>query len=116
MIDAQERDAYGSDPFPVLPVGARVRLRAPTWGLTLRSDLGTVLQATEDDGYYVIRLDQPASYDHGTGQPEVLAEVIEASDNVDVLDQSAPAPVTIPLGDENSVTVGYSPSAGGVYV
>jgi hypothetical protein len=73
--------------FPVLEPGMRVRLRAPTWGLTLRADTGTVVEPTESDGYYVIRLDQPALYDHGTGPPEELIEVIETSDNVDVLDQ-----------------------------
>lgn len=116
MIDAQERDAYGSYQFPVLPVGARVRLRAPTWGLRLRSDLGTVIQPTEDDGYYVIRLDAPALYDHGGAAPEMLLEVVEASDNVDVLDQAVPTKVTVPLSDEVSLTVGYSRRAGGPYV
>ena len=86
MIDANPGDAYESYAFPLLHEGARVRLRAPTWGLTLTSDLGTVVRPAEDDGDYVIRLDAPALYDHGTGPPQEMQEIVEASDNVDVLD------------------------------
>ena len=85
MMDADPRDLYGIYQFPILHEGMRVRLRAPTWGLTLRSDLGTVVRPAEDDGDYVIRLDAPALYDHGTGPPEELTELVEASDNVDVI-------------------------------
>jgi hypothetical protein len=63
----------------------RVRLRAPSAGLILRSDTGTVVGPDEYDGYYVIRLDQPARYDHGVGEPVELNEVIQASDNMDIL-------------------------------
>ncbi len=85
MTDANPADSY-DDEFPVLRKGTRVRLRAPTWGLTLRSDTGRVVRPDEDDGYYVVRLDRPALYDHGTGRPVELAEVVEASDNMDVLE------------------------------
>ena len=85
MMDADPRDLYGIYQFPILHEGMRVRLRAPTWGLTLRSDLGTVVRPAEADGEYVIRLDAPALYDHGTGPPEELTELVEASDNVDVI-------------------------------
>ena len=88
MINPLPDDSYEIYEFPILHVGMRVRLRAPTWGLTLRSDTGTVVGPDEDDGYYVIRLDQPALYDHGTGQPEELTEVVEASDNMDILDST----------------------------
>lgn len=87
MIGANPGDLYESYEFPVLREGARVRLRAPTWGLILRSDTGTVLRPAEDEGDYVVRLDAPALYDHGTGPPEEMQEVIEASDNMDVLDE-----------------------------
>ena len=86
MIKATPGDAYGSYEFPVLHEGARVRLRAPTWGLTLRSDIGTVVRPAEDDGEYVIRLDAPALYDHGTGPPQEMQETVEASDNMDILE------------------------------
>ncbi len=86
MINMNPGDAYESYEFPVLHEGARVRLRAPTWGLTLRSDIGTVVRPAEDDGDYVIRLDAPALYDHGTGPPQEMQEIVEASDNVDVLE------------------------------
>jgi hypothetical protein len=87
MTDTDVGTPYEEYVFPVLEAGTRVCLRAPTWGLTLRADIGTVVGATEDDGYYVIHLDQPALYDHGTGEIVELPEVVEASDNVDVLDQ-----------------------------
>lgn len=87
MIDANRGDAYEHYAFPILHEGDRVRLRAPAWGLTLRADTGTVIRASEDEGEYVIRLDAPALYDHGIGEPVELSEVVEASDNVDILDR-----------------------------
>lgn len=89
MADVSPVDSYDTYQFPILREGTRVRLRAPTWGLTLRSDTGRVVCADEDDGYYVVRLDQPASYDHGTGQPVELVEIVEASDNMDVLEDES---------------------------
>lgn len=74
------------DTLPILHQGMRVRLRAPTWGLTLRSNTGTVVRASEYAGYYLIRLDAPALYDHGTGPPKELTGIVEASDNLDVLE------------------------------
>ena len=83
MTQVNPSDVYENYEFPILHEGMRVRLRAPSWGLTLRSETGRVVRATEDNGYYVVRLDHPALYDHGTGQPDELLEVIEASDNMD---------------------------------
>lgn len=87
MIDADD-DLYDNYQFPVLHVGMRVRLRAPGPGLRLRSNTGHVLRETQDDGYYVIRLDRPALYDHGVGAPEDLLDVVAASDNLDVVPES----------------------------
>lgn len=86
MIEPISDDSYETYQFPVLHPGMRVRLRAPSAGLTLRSETGTVVGPDEYDGYYVIRLDQPALYDHGVGEPQELTEVVQASDNVDILD------------------------------
>lgn len=85
MIDATRGVPYEEYTFPVLHAGMRVRLRTPIAGLALRSDLGTVVRPDEDDGHYVVRLDAPAIYDHGTGAPMELAEVVEASDNLDII-------------------------------
>lgn len=74
-------------PVP-LPEGTRVRLRAPAAGVRLTSDLGTVVGPDEQDGdlgYYVIRLDAPAEYDHGGPTTETLREIVELADNVDVV-------------------------------
>ena len=95
MTDLSPADSYEGYAFPILREGMPVRLRAPIWGLTLRWDTGRVVRPDEDDGCYVVRLDRPTLYDHGTGQPVELAEVVEASDNMDVLegdlDDAAPA-------------------------
>ena len=67
--------------------GTRVRLVAPTWGLTLRSDTGTIVEPSAWEGYVVVRLDEPALYDHGdAGGPIELAEIIEAGDNMQVIE------------------------------
>jgi hypothetical protein len=69
-----------------LEPGARVRLLAPTWGLTLASNTGTVVGAAEDEDYYVVHLDAPARYDRGLGDPpEVLPDVCELIDNLEAL-------------------------------
>ena len=86
MMHADQGNTYERYQFPILHEGMRVRLRAPTWGLTLSSDTGRVIAQTENDGYYIVRLDAPALYDHGSGPPEELDEVIEASDNMDVIE------------------------------
>jgi hypothetical protein len=68
--------------------GTRVRLRAPDPGLSLRSDLGTIIGPDEYNGslgYYIVRLDTPALYDHGGQVPETLDEVVELVDNMDVI-------------------------------
>ncbi len=68
-----------------LEEGTRVRLRAPSSLLRLASNTGRVVRETEDDGYYIIRLDAPALYDHGGDGPEVLHEVCEDIENLDIL-------------------------------
>ena len=76
-----------------LSPGTRVCLRAPDPGLTLRSDLGTVIGPDEYNGslgYYVVRLDAPALYDHGGDKPEVLDEVVELIDNLDIIAAEQP--------------------------
>jgi hypothetical protein len=76
-----------------LASGTRVRLRAPDPGLTLRSDFGTIVGPDEYNGslgYYVVRLDAPALYDHGRDKPEVLDEVVELIDNMDVVAAESP--------------------------
>jgi hypothetical protein len=85
MIDRSLGDSVEGYDFPVLHEGMRVRLRGSEWGLTLRADTGTVVRPTDDDGYYLIRLDTPALYDHGTGKSEEMMEIVEASDNLDIL-------------------------------
>jgi hypothetical protein len=69
-----------------LRVGTRVRLVAPHWLLTLRADTGAVVRPDEPDGYYVVKLDEPAVYRHADGHTEDLAEVIEAADNMEILE------------------------------
>jgi hypothetical protein len=65
-------------------VGARVRLRAPSPDLELRSGTGTVVRPDVWDGYYIVRLDAPARLDHD-GTVEEVSEVAEAADNLEPL-------------------------------
>lgn len=96
-VTARPRKTTRRRKRPPLAEGTRVRLRAPSPGLTLASELGTVIGPDERDGdlgYYVVRLDAPASYDHGGSAPETLEEVVELADNLDVLAAPQAAPST----------------------
>jgi hypothetical protein len=58
--------------------------------LRLRSRLGTIVEPDRlAEGHYVVRLDRPARYDDGVNAPRSLSQVVEAADNLEVLD-SAP--------------------------
>ena len=89
-----------------LKPGTRVRLRAPSYNLALESDLGTVISPAEYGDYYVIRLDAPALYDHGTGEPVLLTEVPELIDNMDVLPSNGQDTLTNPGRDAVSPAAG----------
>jgi hypothetical protein len=66
--------------------GTRVRLTSSSHTLTLRSDTGTVIgPSPTDEGYVLVRLDQPAIYDNGFRR-EDLWEIVEAPDNLQALD------------------------------
>ncbi len=69
----------------LLEQGTRVRLVAPNWLLTLRSDLGTVVRKAESADYYIVQLDQPAIYRTFDGQTEDLDEIAESADNLEIL-------------------------------
>ena len=64
-----------------LQPGTRVRLRAPSPVLTLRSNTGTIIRADDDLDYYVVRLDTPA-LSHCGEQLEELCEIVEDLDNL----------------------------------
>ena len=65
--------------------GTRVRLRAPSPLLRLRSDMGTVVRKDQWADYYVIRLDRPALYHDAEGRVEELTEICEDIDNLEVI-------------------------------
>jgi hypothetical protein len=74
--------------IPKLAAGTRVVLSAPDPALTLASPLGTIVGPDEDDGdlgYYIVKLDAPAVYDHGVGAPLELTTIIELIDNLQVM-------------------------------
>ena len=66
-------------------VGSRVRLLYPSPQLELRSDTGIVIRHDEWDGYYIVRLDAPATLCHGDDPPEEVEEVAEAADNLETI-------------------------------
>ena len=61
--------------------GTRVRLLEPTHGLKLEVTTGSIVRPDKWEGYYIIRLDQPAWY-----ESEELQEIREAWDNLEILD------------------------------
>src|SRR5437773_92687 len=75
----------------LLAPGTRVRIRGRMSALTLSADTGTIVRPDEYCDYYIVRLDAPAIYDHGVGEPEVLHEICEDRDNM-VLLRPAPRP------------------------
>lgn len=71
--------------LPQIPLGSRVRLLGKSHVLTLRSNLGRVIEPDRFDGHYIVRLDEPAMYDNGVGDPYELRDVVQAADNLEVL-------------------------------
>jgi hypothetical protein len=70
---------------PTLTTGTRVRVKGNPSGITLRSTTGEIVKPDERDGYYIVRLDEPAIvYDvPDTGQE--ISEIVEAAENLDVI-------------------------------
>jgi hypothetical protein len=68
-------------------VGKRVRLRSASHVLTLRSNTGRVVGRGRWNGYFIVRLDEPATYDNGVGRPYELREIVQDIDNMDVLSE-----------------------------
>lgn len=62
--------------------GTRVRIRASSHVLRLRSDTGMILRPDRYDDYYVIHLDEPAVYCCADGTEKDLADIVEAADNL----------------------------------
>jgi hypothetical protein len=66
-----------------LTKGTRVRLRAPSHLLELRSNTGTIVGPGRWADYYVVRLDRSAVYHDPDTGPEELWEVVEMDENMD---------------------------------
>lgn len=67
-----------------LAPGVRVRLHAPSPILTLRSPWGTVIEPDLDYGdlgYWLVALDEPATYHHGRDAID-LSIIREHADNL----------------------------------
>jgi len=61
-----------------------VRLRGKPIAVALRSNTGTVIGPDVWEGYFVVRLDEPAIYDDVDGREELI-EIREFIDNLDTL-------------------------------
>ena len=68
-----------------IAVGARVRLRSASHVVTLRSADGEVVRPDTYDGYYVVRLDQPALHHEADGRTRELPEIVELAENLEAL-------------------------------
>jgi hypothetical protein len=64
--------------------GDRVRLTAPSPVLALQADTGTIVRADKFDGYWVIRLDEPADYRDAIGRTITLSEIREHESNLEL--------------------------------
>ena len=73
---------------PILHEGTRVRILGPksVLGVTLASPFGTVKAPGEYSGYYIVRLDEPATYHYADGRTEQIDEVREFWDNLEVIE------------------------------
>lgn len=69
-----------------LKPGTRVRLAGDVVGVTLRDASGSIVRPDTYTGYYVVRLDSPAMFHHTDGTTEDLHELVEAIDNLIVLE------------------------------
>ena len=78
------------DPTPI-SIGTRVRLRSASHVVDLRSDTGRVVRFDPIDGMPVIRLDAPAVYHEADGGTRDLSEIVEAEENIEVLEDEAQA-------------------------
>lgn len=58
-----------------ITAGTRMRVIACPPFVRLRTDLGQVTRKDEWGDYYIVRLDQPAFYQEGTGPGEELTEI-----------------------------------------
>lgn len=82
----------GNDMLPSIPIvdlvpGTPVRITAKPIGVTLVRPTGVIVGPSKWEGYYLVRLDEPAIYHRGDGTDEPLAEIVEAPDNFAVLSQ-----------------------------
>ena len=73
---------------PNLREGMRVRILGPAsaLGVTLATPFGTVLAPDEYAGYYLVRLDTPATYQHADGFAEPLLDIREFWDNLAIVE------------------------------
>lgn len=71
--------------FETLTPGTRVFIPYSCPCLTPQSHTGTIIGPDKWDGYYIVRLDQPAQYLEADGRVTELAEIREAEDNMQVL-------------------------------
>ncbi len=80
--EVRRRKSGNSAPGTHWAPGARVRIVGTPSGVRLTASTGTVVGPDPDwGGYYVVRLDAPATY-YCRGQDEPLDEITEAADNI----------------------------------
>lgn len=72
-----------------LAAGTRVQILRPPLGLRLTSRVGSIVRPDEFEGYYIVRLDAPASYRSGDGTMYTLEEIRVAAQNLTVLTRNS---------------------------
>ena len=89
----QTRERFRAARPAQLQPGVRVRLRGRGASYSLNADTGTVVGPDpHNESYYIVRLDTPATYYRADGGTESLAEILEAHDNLMVLEPARTTP------------------------
>lgn len=68
-----------------LSPGARVRVKGNPSGIELRSANGEIVWRDSQDGYFIVRLDEPALVCDVPDIGEEITEIVEAIDNLEMI-------------------------------
>ncbi len=74
---------------PCVALGMPVELKHPNPTVRFKAITGVIARRDKWDGYVIVKLDQPASYERADGEVEELAEIRVADDDLVVIDPHA---------------------------
>ena len=68
-----------------ISIGTRIRIKGNPSGIQLRSDTGEIVRFDEQDGYVIVRLDDPALVYDVPDTGEEISEIVEAIENLQAI-------------------------------